>query len=99
MQQFDVCRLKERGEQLVMIVQNDAADELATRVVAPLSDRPYQRLIERIRIPVEFQGGSYVLQLDRMAAIERRLIGNVVGTLAAEEVRVKSGLDFLFFGV
>jgi hypothetical protein len=56
-------------------------------------------LIARLRIPVEFEGGRYVLQLDRMAAIERGAMGNVVGSLATDEQRIKNGIDFLFFGV
>ena len=82
-----------------MILQHDLSDELATRVVAPLSDRSYRTLIGGLRIPVEIEFGSYVVQLDRMAAIEQRMIGQVVGTLAAEEARIKRGLDLLFFGV
>jgi hypothetical protein len=34
-----------------------------------------------------------------MAAVEHRMIGQVVGNLAAEENRIKRGLDLLFFGV
>lgn len=99
MKQLDVCRLKKPGEQLVVVLQHDVADELATRVVAPLSDESYRHLIARLRIPVEFEGGRYVLQLDRMAAIERGAMGNVVGSLATDEQRIKNGIDFLFFGV
>lgn len=39
------------------------------------------------------------MQLDRMASIEQRMIGLVVGNLAAEGVDIKHGLDLLFFGV
>lgn len=99
MQQFDVCRLRDRPEQLVVILQHDIADELDTRVVAPLSDKPYRRLIGRIRVPVEIDGSPYVIQLDRMAAIERRAIGASVANLQPNESHLKSALDLLFFGV
>lgn len=99
MRQFDICRLKDRGEQLVLVLQHDIADELTTRVVAPLSDKPYRNLIARVRIPVEFDGSNFVVQLDRMAAIDVRGIGKVVGNLASEEQRIKNALDLVFFGV
>ncbi len=99
MKLFDVCRLRNPPDQLVVILQNDLVDELATRVVAPLSEKPYRTLINALRIPVELDFGSYVLQLDRMAAIEQRMIGQVVGSLVADESRIKRGLDLLFFGV
>ncbi len=99
MKQFDVCRLGNPPDQLVVILQHDLADELGTRVVAPLSETPYRALIDALRIPVDLDSGGYVVQLDRMAAIEQRMIGQVVGNLAGEEKRIKRGLDLLFFGV
>jgi toxin CcdB len=96
MRQFDVCALKDnRG--LVVILQHDALSELATRVVAPLSDRPFTRTIDRLRIPLDVDGRSVVLQLDRMAAIPSASIGRVIANLDAEERRIKNGLDLLFF--
>ena len=99
MRQFDVCQLRHPADQLVVILQHDLIDELGTRVVAPLSTTPYRAPIDALRIPVELDLGSYVVQLDRMAAVEHRMIGQVVGSLAAEENRIKRGLDLLFFGV
>ncbi len=99
MKQFDICRLRNPPDQLVVVLQHDLIDELGTRVVAPLSNRPYRALVDAVRIPIEFELGGYVVQLDRVAAIEQRMIGQVVGTVRAEEQRIKRGLDLLFFGV
>jgi toxin CcdB len=99
MRQFDVCRLKERGDQLIVVLQHDITDELDTRIVAPLSDRPYRRIVDRARLPVDLDGNHYVIQIDRLSAIERRAIGAVIGSLATNEQRIKSALDLLFFGV
>jgi len=99
MRQFDICRLKDRSEQLVLVLQHDIAEELNTRIVAPLSDKPYRNLITQIRVPVEIDDNHFVVQLDRMAAIDRRAIGNVVGNLASDEQRIKSALDLVFLGV
>ena len=99
MRQFDVCSLKVRSDQLVVVLQHDTVDELDTRVVAPLSAAPYQRLMERLRIPVTLGGDEYVVQLDRMAAVSVRELGQVRGSLAKFEQPVKNGIDLLIFGV
>jgi len=99
MRQFDVCRLKAQQEQLVVILQHDTVDGLDTRVVAPLSPHPYRQLIERVRIPVRLDDGEYVVQLDRMAAINVRDIGQVRARLGDYEQSVKNGIDLLLFGV
>lgn len=98
MRQFDVCELAGSG-QLVVILQSDMADELDTRIVAPLSDRPYRQVITGIRIPIDFDDSRLTIQLDRMAAIHRKEIARKVGSLTADERRIKRGLDMIFFGV
>ncbi|KAB2861136.1 MAG: plasmid maintenance protein CcdB [Bauldia sp.] len=99
MDQFDVCPLRERPEQLVVVIQHDIADDLATRVVAPLSDAAHRRLITRLRIPVELYQGSFVIQIDRLAAVARSELAPAVANLADDERRIKDALDLLFFGV
>jgi hypothetical protein len=99
MRRYDVCRLKDRADQLVVVLQHDITDQLETRIVAPLSDRPYRKVIDRVRLPVDFDGDHYIVQLDRLSAIDRRAIGTVVGSLVAHEQRIKNALDLLFFGV
>jgi hypothetical protein len=98
MRQFDICRLKQRDRQLVVILQHDTIDELESRVVAPLSDVPYRSLIARLRIPMKFEGAAYVVQLDRMAAIDRREIGDVLGNAIELEQNIKNGIDLPLFG-
>jgi hypothetical protein len=99
MRQFDVCRLKRQSGQLVVILQHDLVDDLETCIVAPLSDKSYRKLIASLRLSVEFEGTPFVLQIDRLAAIDRREIGSIVGNLAREETRIKNALDLVFLGV
>jgi len=99
MRQFDVCRLKARADQLVVILQHDTVDGVDTRVVAPLSSLPYRRLMERVRIPVLLEDEEYVVQLDRMAAVSVSEIGRPCGKLGDYEQNIKNGMDLLLFGV
>ena len=99
MRQFDVCRLRTAGGGLVVVLQHDVADELDTRVVAPLSDQPFRKLMAHLRIPVQVDGRRYVIQLDRLAAVTRGELGSVMLNLSDEGDRIKRGLDLLFLGV
>ena len=96
--QYDVCELRPPQRGLVVIVQNDVSDRLTTRVVAPLSREPHEMIIARIRFEVDFGTGPYLLQVDRLAAIQRSELGKIVGSLAAEQDRIKAALDLLFLG-
>ena len=98
MRRYDVCPLRSRTEQLVVVLQDDLADTLATRVVAPLSESR-EGMIGGLRFPVEIGRGAYMVQIDRLAAIARSELGPPVGTIEAEERRIKAALDLLFFGV
>jgi mRNA-degrading endonuclease toxin of MazEF toxin-antitoxin module len=99
MRQFDVCVLRRSGSELVVLLQHDDLDELATRVVAPLSSEASRGVIDRVRVPVRFEGRDMLLHLDRLAAVRASEIGLRMGSLASEQHRIKNGLDLLFLGV
>lgn len=99
MRQYDVCWLRPPRNGLVVVLQSNIADRLATRVVAPLSDEPHQLTIGGLRFAVDFGSGSYLLQIDRLAAIERSELGQITGSLAHEQDRIKRALNLLFLGI
>ncbi len=96
MKRFDICEIKPRG--LVVILQHDAASDLHTRIVAPLSAQVGKRIVSRARHQVQFDGKSYILQLDRMAAIDVKQIGAIRGSMSAMQDDIKNGIDLLLFG-
>jgi hypothetical protein len=98
MQQYDVCWLRPPQEGLVVVLQSGIVDRLATRVVAPLSDEPHALTIDRLRFDVDFGSGAYLLQVDRLAAIDRSALGQFAGSLAHDRDRIKTALDLLFLG-
>jgi CcdB protein len=93
---FDICEVKPHG--LVVVLQHDATSGFATRIVAPLSTHIGSRSIDRVRLYVAFEGNNYVIQLDRMAAIDIRQLGAVRGSLADIQDEIKNGIDLLLFG-
>jgi hypothetical protein len=54
--------------------------------------------ITRLRPALTFQGRGVVVAIDRMAAVERRVIGRREGTLRPFEAEFKTAIDLLFFG-
>ncbi len=84
---------------MIVVLQHGVADDLATRVVAPLSTATAHGNISRIRVSVEVNGASYLVRLDRMAAIDKSEIGSTIANITDTEFGIKNGLDFLFFGV
>jgi CcdB protein len=96
MRQFDVCRGK--SGVLLLVLQHDAIEALDTRIVAPLIKNSGRKLIGRARLLVELEGTEYMLQLDRLAAIDARHLGPVVGSLGTRRDDIKNGIDLLFFG-
>jgi CcdB protein len=93
---YDICEIKQRG--LAVILQHDAASDLNTRIVAPLSTHLGKRIVNRARHQVQFDGKPYILQLDRMAAIDVKQLGAVRGSLSAIQDDIKNGIDLLLFG-
>jgi toxin CcdB len=97
LRQFDICDLKGSGGQLVVVLQHRILDGLSTVIVAPISSE--QTIIAKVRRPIEIEGETYVLQLDRIAAVPRSALGSFVGNLSADGDAIKDGLDLLFFGI
>jgi toxin CcdB len=99
MAQFDVRRLA-NGPGLVVDCQSDLLDPLDSRFVVPLvlraeAPRPAQRLN-----PVFAIGGEeFVLLTQAAAAIRRRDLGAVVGSLEHRRLEIVGALDVLIGGV
>ena len=82
-------------------VQTDLLDALDSRVVSPLRRVSH---FAPVKLPAEltpvFQvaGEDCLLETPKMAAVPQRLLKQRVATLAAEQHRIVSALDFLFNG-
>lgn len=97
MRQFDVCEFKPRG--LVVILQHPIADDFKTRIVAPLSTDVAPVAVKRARLQLEWNRRPHVLQLDRLAAVDRSQLGSVRGTLHDLQDDIKNGINLLFYGI
>ena len=82
-------------------LQTDFLDRLDTVVVAPLVPeelaefRGHRSLSPRFTI----EGKEHVLEAVHLAAIERRMLGPKVGSLAEKRYDILAALDFIFTGI
>jgi toxin CcdB len=105
MPQFSLYRNKNsatRGRSsLLLDIQYDLLDPLATRVVIPLSRVAGTRVRSmRTLSPVlPFAGKAYALVTPQLAGISARELGPVVGDMSAHSGAIIASLDFLIFGM
>lgn len=102
MAQFDLHRNRKGGDYpLLLDVQADLLERLATRVVVPLMTvkRHGARPITRLNPVVRVRGNEYVLVFQELAAIPASALGDVVGSLADRRAELIAAVDLLFTGI
>lgn len=101
MPQFDLHKNPRGGAYpLLLDVQADVLERLATRVVVPLttSKRYGGKPISRLNPTVVLGGIEYVLVFQELAAIPAASLGERVGSLAARRAELIAALDLVFTG-
>ena len=103
MEQLSICRLHQTGPRhsrdMVVVLQHALLDDLNTRVVAPLvlsSELPH---IPKLRPKVRIDEKDYVVAIDRLAAVPRRSVGEMLGSMLMRREEMIAAVDFLFTGV
>ena len=85
MKQFDVCRIvsgaSKKNERLVVILQHPHIDQLDTILAAPLYSPNDLPLITRIRVMVRINRRTYIVAVDRLAAVSKKQISAPVANL------------------
>jgi toxin CcdB len=99
--QFAVYRnANSRTYPLLVDIQSDLLDELASRVVIPLARLPAlaKKPVSRLMPAVSFEDETYLLMTPQLAAIALRELGSPVGTLVAQRDAIIAAMDFLISG-
>jgi toxin CcdB len=102
MAQFDVYRNPRRGAfPLLLDVQADLLDRLATRVVVPLmtTKRYGTRPITRLNPTAKIGTAEYVLVFHELAAIPATMLRKPMASLAARRAEIVAAIDLLFTGI
>ena len=97
MAQFDLFRLK--GGQLVVDLQTDLIGIDASRIVAPLRDAGRYTAFPGLTPPVEFEGTTWIVRVQELAAVPGAELREPIGSLGAHRVALKRALDILIDGI
>lgn len=101
--QFDVCRNANAATAatfpLLLDVQSDLLDRLATRVVIPMMTvGAFGVPIDRLNPVFDINGDRYVAVTTELAGVRRDLLGERVAAAADRRDEVIAALDFLLQG-
>lgn len=104
MPQFDVYRNPDARSRarfpLLLDVQSDLLESLATRVVVPLAAASDDATpIARLMPVFEIEGRRVVMRTAEIAGVPRKAIGAQVGSLAGHRHEIVAALDVLVRGV
>jgi len=86
---------------LLLDVQSELLDDLATRVVVPLvpaSQRKAQS-VKKLMPTVVAGGQRYLLVTPQLAGVSRKSLGVAVGDLSRHRAEIVAALDLLLTGV
>lgn len=101
MARFDVYRFAAKAAPLVVDVQADVLEDLASRVVVPLAPvrQAQKEALPRLKPRIVVDGKDYILMTTDLAALPRARLGPWVGNIEAEHRDdIVNALDFLFVG-
>ncbi len=80
-------------------LQSDLVSGLRSTVVAPLIPREQLTGARRLNPLVRIEDREYWLATHELFAIERRMLGTTVATIAVERDAVIAALDLVFTGI
>jgi len=86
---------------LLLDIQSDLLDALATRVVVPLTPASAARArAMRTLTPIlKFEGKEFLMLTPQVAGIRARELGPVAGDLSPDRDKIVAAIDFLLSGV
>lgn len=100
--QLDIVPNPEPGEAgerpYLIVLQSDLVAGLRSTVVAPLVPRAAMDGASRLNPLITFDGSEFWLAIHELFAVDRRGLGQPVGSAADQRDKVIGALDFLFTG-
>ena len=82
----------------LVVLQSDLVSGLATTVVAPLVPREQMRGAQRLNPLLPVAGQEFWLATHELFAVDQRILGGRVATLADRRDEIIAALDFIFIG-
>jgi toxin CcdB len=102
MRQFDIVRNPDPGEAVerpyLVVLQSDLVAGLRSAVVAPLVARAAMEGASRLNPLITVETCEYWFAVHELFAIDRRVLGEAVGSAAGHRDQIIAALDLLFTG-
>ena len=102
MPQFDVLANPDADESAfrpyLVVLQSDLVSGLSSTVVAPLVPRDQMKGASRLNPIMNVDGKEFWLATHELFAVDRRVLGKTVASLAPERDAIITALDFVFTG-
>lgn len=99
MEQYEVYQHGSRKDLLLLVVQSNLLDSLATRLVAPLiKESEFGLPVKRLNPVLTVDGHTYVMDTANLAALSCNRLGKKVGSLKSECTVILNAIDFLLCG-
>lgn len=83
---------------LVVVLQHDELSDVGAVLVAPLMSGVVEEKRPRLHPSIEVSGATAVVMVERMAAINRRELGEPIGSAAERANAIKRALDIALYG-
>ena len=102
MRQFDIVQNPDPSEAVerpfLIVLQSDLVSGLRSTVVAPLVIRTAMEGASRLNPLIALDGSEFWLAIHELFAIDRRGLGQPVGSAADHRDKIIAALDLLFTG-
>lgn len=105
MPQFSVHRNQHASTKarfpLLLDIQADLLEDLATRVVIPLTPQTASKgqKMDRLTPVLQVDGKQYIVVTPQLSVIAKKELGPIVTDLASERLGFVNALDFLLTGI
>ncbi|MGQ8366672.1 CcdB family protein [Glaciecola sp. 1036] len=105
MPQFDVYRNPSKRTKdaypYLVDVQNAVIDQLATRLVVPLTEttsRP-NMMLKKLTPEINFEGKNYLFMTQQIASVPQEILKRPIGTLEGARTILIDAIDFAITGI
>lgn len=105
MAQFDVYRNPSKKSRqaypYLVDVQNALLDDLATRLVVPLTPKQAKQSLymQKLTPELEVDGETYLFLTQQLSSVPQDILNNPVGTLKHERELLINAIDFAIAGI
>ena len=103
MQQFDIVEILSsltRGRYpFAVLLQHPRVSSIGTLVVGPLTESSTALLRSRLHPTIEVKGRAYVMITEELSGVQRRTLGQIVGSAEHNRYAIIAAIDLLFTGI